>query len=196
MITWFKSVILPFTKDRCSLLVINSFSAHENIEFLNLAAAHNVDVAIIPGGCTSKIQPLDVSLNKPFKSVLKQQWIEYKDSIVDTTANPSPKDKLKPPGKDKLAQWVKSGINYLEDHNEIVQKSFLVCSITNALNGSQNHFIRCAKELPELQLPHTQEDDDDPFNNSEDEEDSSKDEEEYESSEDAEAELDEVEEDH
>ena len=83
--------------------------------------------------------------------------MEYIDSIVDTTANPSSKDKLKPPGKDKLAQWVKSGVNYLEDHNEIVQKSFLVCGITNALDGSQNHFIRCAKELPELQWKKTTE---------------------------------------
>ena len=70
----------------------------------------------------------------------------------------------------------------MEDHNEIVQKSFLVCGITNALDESQNHFIRCAKELPELQLPYTQEDNDDPFNSSEDKE--------YED-----AEFDEVEED-
>ena len=62
MFAWFKSVILPFTKDRRSLLVIDSFSAHEDIEFLNLAAAHNIDEAIIPGRCTNKIQPLDVSL--------------------------------------------------------------------------------------------------------------------------------------
>ena len=44
MITWFKSVILH------SLLIIDSFSACEDIEFLNLATAHNVDVAIIPEG--------------------------------------------------------------------------------------------------------------------------------------------------
>ena len=72
MVQWFKSVILPYTNGKCTFLVIDSFSAHEDINFLNLAHSHCVDVVIIPGGCMSKIQPLDVSLKKPFKSIVRQ----------------------------------------------------------------------------------------------------------------------------
>ncbi len=59
-------------KKKTALLLIDSFSAHETDEFLALARDNNVDVSIIPGGCTSKVQPLDVCLNKPFKGVLRQ----------------------------------------------------------------------------------------------------------------------------
>ena len=45
----------------------------------------------------------------------------------------------------------------------MVKKSFLVCGITNDLEGSENHLIRCSRELAEIQLPYIQEDDDDPF---------------------------------
>ena len=31
----------------------------------------------IPGVCTSKVQPLDVSLNKPFKSYVHHYWSDY-----------------------------------------------------------------------------------------------------------------------
>ena len=71
ILRWFKAVILPYTKGRRALLVINSFSVHKTDEYLNEAQAKNVNVCIIPGGCISKVQPLDVCLNKPFKSVLR-----------------------------------------------------------------------------------------------------------------------------
>ena len=71
MLEWFKTIILPYTKGRRSLLIIDSFSAHEETTFLELANANSVDVALIPGGCTSKVQPLDVSINNPFKAVVK-----------------------------------------------------------------------------------------------------------------------------
>ena len=85
MIHWFRSIILLHTKKgRRVLLVIDSFSAHETEEFIQLAQGNNVDIVIIPGGCISKIQPPDVCLKKPLKSVIRNKWIEYIHSLVDT----------------------------------------------------------------------------------------------------------------
>ena len=51
-----------------------------------------------PGECTSKVQPLDVSLSKPFKSYVRRYWSEY---ILEQPVNLQNKQKLKPPTKEK-----------------------------------------------------------------------------------------------
>ena len=70
MLRWFKAAVLPYTKGRRALLILDSFSAHEDQDFMCEANKNNVDVVVIPGGCTSKVQPLDVCLNKKLASVL------------------------------------------------------------------------------------------------------------------------------
>ncbi len=162
MLRWFKAVILPYTKakQKRALLIIDSFSAHESSEFLSLAKANNVDISIIPGGCTSKVQPLDVCINKPFKSVLRRHWTEHIDTMVATNPNLT---KLTTASKETICHWIKAGLDYLKQNNAIVKKSFLVCGITNALDGSENSMIHCAKELPNIQLPYVDESIDDIF---------------------------------
>ena len=60
----------------------------------------------------------------------------------------------------------KSRLGYLKQNNAIVKKSFLVCGITNALDGSENSMIHCAKELPNIQLLYVDESIDDIFQSS------------------------------
>ena len=74
----------------------------------------------------------------------------------------SPQDKFKSPDKAPVVDWIKSGMKYLHQNPEMVKKSFLVCGITNAIDGLENRFIQCARELPDIQLPSCDKDDD-PF---------------------------------
>ena len=167
MLRWFRATIVPYTRGEKALLLIDSFSAHESEEFMEMAKDNNVDVIIIPGGCTSKIQPLDVCLNKPFKSILRKKWLESIEAQVE--ANPN-LQKLTTASKETCCHWIKAGQEYLAESKEMIKKSFLVCGLTNALDGSQNDLIRCAKELPDLQLPYVDESEDDPFNHSDESE--------------------------
>lgn len=67
-----------FTKK--SLLILDSMSTHrlESIKTsLNCASTH---LAFIPGGLTSKLQPLDISVNHPFKSFIRKKWNEWMKS--------------------------------------------------------------------------------------------------------------------
>ena len=110
------------------------------------------------------MQPLDVCLNKPFKSVLHCCWHIYIDSLVANDPNP---EQLKTATKQVVCDWIKAGWDHLEAKKEMIRKSFLICGISNALNGTQNSFIHCAKELPDMQLPYLDEISDDPFHTSE-----------------------------
>jgi hypothetical protein len=51
-----------------SLLVLDAFTAHRTDTVKRRFYRKNTDIAIIPGGLTSRLQPLDVSLNKSFKA--------------------------------------------------------------------------------------------------------------------------------
>ena len=37
-------------------------------------------LAVIPGELTSKLQPLGVSVNKPFKALMKKEWTSWMQS--------------------------------------------------------------------------------------------------------------------
>ena len=53
---------------------MDSFSAHLTDDVNENLDNNSCKSIIIPGSCTSKVQPLDVSVNKPFKQILKNKW--------------------------------------------------------------------------------------------------------------------------
>ena len=128
---WFKATILPYTQGERALLCVDSFSGRETEEFMEAAKENNVDVVIILGGCTSKVQLLYVWLNKPFKSMIKNGWGILNHKWLPTKFLMS----LLLPLRTLAAKWVKAGHDYLDEHEEMVKKSFLVRGLTNALDG-------------------------------------------------------------
>lgn len=62
---------------RRSLLVLDSFEAHKTDQVKRSFKSENTDLAVIPGGLTSVLQPLDVCLNKPFKDRVRQKWMAW-----------------------------------------------------------------------------------------------------------------------
>jgi len=53
---------------------MNSFKGHKTNSVKKRCNEENTDIAIIPDGLTSVLQPLDVCLNKPFKDRLREKW--------------------------------------------------------------------------------------------------------------------------
>ena len=145
-LVWIQKVLLRYTKKQHALLVWDTFTGHMT-EQVAEKLQNKVTVAVIPGGCTSKIQPLDVCLNKPFKCYCRSQWNEY---VQKQVATQDPGERLKTASKQQVVEWVVDSNKLLDSKKEMVAKSFLVCGISNALDRSQNNMIRCAKELPDM----------------------------------------------
>jgi hypothetical protein len=71
MFWWIENIWMQRARRRNnqrSLLVLDSFTAHKTDAVKRRFREKNTDLAVIPGGLTSRLQPLDVSLNKSFKA--------------------------------------------------------------------------------------------------------------------------------
>ena len=60
-----------------SMLILDSIKAHKTTKVLELMAKNQIIPATIPGGLTKKLQQLDISINKPFKSHMRQLWRDW-----------------------------------------------------------------------------------------------------------------------
>ena len=157
MLLWIKEVWQTYTKGRHALLVLDSFRAHLTNSVKVAFAKVNTTICVIPGGCTSVLQPLDVSLNKPFKACIRQSWSEYIQQQVQQIGEDIPPKPLKIPtaGKQDIINWIKDGCQYLKDNRAMTQKSFIVTGISNALGGYEDNMIRneeLRKEIDEVMM--------------------------------------------
>lgn len=65
-----------FFHTRRALLVMNSMRAHITKEVKDVLETVNTTPAVIPGGMTKLLQPLDISVNRTFKMRMRCQWEE------------------------------------------------------------------------------------------------------------------------
>ena len=89
----------------------------------NTLQSLNVHTAVIPGGCTSKLQTLDVCINHPFKVYLEEDFdLFMEDSSKHTFTKAG---NMRAPSKMQLCDMVVNSWNRIS--NDIVEKSFLSC---------------------------------------------------------------------
>ncbi|PSN36215.1 hypothetical protein C0J52_07293 [Blattella germanica] len=100
-------------------------------------------MVVIPGGMTGMLQPLDVSVNRPFKTHLRRLYREWRCSSTEMT----PTGRLKKPSLPQMCEWIVSVWNSIPE--EMVAKSFKVRSISNAMDGSEDDAVWCASDSEE-----------------------------------------------
>ena len=91
-------------------------------------------MVILSGGCTSLAQPMDVSINKPFKDKMRELWMEWSSTCRTSIGN------LKQPTRQDAINWVSAAWEAVAE--DIVAHSFLSCGISNSLDGSEDCHIR------------------------------------------------------
>ncbi len=132
-----------------SLLVMDSFSAHLTDDVKEKLESNKVHTIIVPGGCTSVLQPLDVSLNKPFKAILRRLWQQYMMESAEELERkraegntPASQMKIPAPLKQMMVDWIVTAWLELAQKVDAVKKSFLVTGISNALGGYEDELVR------------------------------------------------------
>jgi len=60
--------------------VCDQFKAHVTESTKRLATKLRTHLTVIPGGLTSRLQPLDVSVNRPFKVFMHEEWAKWTEA--------------------------------------------------------------------------------------------------------------------
>ena len=128
-------------------MVWDSFCAHLTESVKEVLQQQNIDVAVIPGGLTPVLQPLDKCLNKPFKESMRR---EYQSQMIMGPFEFNHAGKKKVQSRNLVLCWIKK--SWREIPEEMVRKSFLTSSISNALDSTEANAIY--EEEPDI---HTEE---------------------------------------
>ena len=123
-VNWASELGLP---DHNALLTLDSFRAHTTDMIEKKMKENGTTQCIIPGGCTSKLQPLDVSINKPFKQVLKGCWTNFIHTAVAEAADQAAKTKTA--SKQQVLDWVVEAWKKIKEKKDLIIKSFQVTGI-------------------------------------------------------------------
>ena len=120
--------------DRTSLLIFDSFSAHIDEGVRNhFKAEHKTTTAVIPGGLTKKLQPLDISVNPSFKNHIREEWKKWMSQGIHTlTATP----KMRRATHEEVSNWVIRAWRAVKVSS--ITNGFKKAGITNVLGGSED----------------------------------------------------------
>ena len=83
----------------------DQFKAHVTKSTKRLATKVKTHLAVIPGGLTSQLQPLDVSVNKLFKGFMHEEWAKWTEA---PTHHVTLAGRVKQPSISNVCEWVKN----------------------------------------------------------------------------------------
>ena len=116
-------------------LVLDVHWAQKTEEIQDILEAEcNTTITYVPGGCTSLVQPVDVSFNKPFKSAVERQASQHMqdnlDSYVFGHFNAHAGGVL-------LTKWVGQAWEEVSAYKELIVRPFKKCGISIFIRGSE-----------------------------------------------------------
>ncbi|KAJ0129359.1 ER degradation-enhancing alpha-mannosidase-like protein 1 [Fusarium oxysporum f. sp. albedinis] len=141
VLKWLNEEVIPCKKPyREFMLIMDVASFHKTDAVTMLLGEKKILPAMIPPGCTILLQPLDVSINKPFKQWLQQfsdGWIAERE--LDPARNPKPWTSTEK--RVMTTHIVAKSWERLQERSDMVEKSFYTCGIGLRPDGSEEHKI-------------------------------------------------------
>ncbi|XP_049980606.1 pogo transposable element with ZNF domain isoform X2 [Alexandromys fortis] len=125
------------------MLVMDCHRTHLSEEVLALLSASNTLPAVVPAGCSSKIQPLDVCIKRTVKNFLHKKWKEQAREMADSACDSDVLLQL-------VLNWLSEVLGVIGDSPELVQRSFLVASVVPGPDGNVSSPTRNADMQEEL----------------------------------------------
>lgn len=134
---YIRLILLPYVKqtrqdlslpdDHPALVIFDRFKGQCTQGILSLLDDHNLRLAIVPANCTDRLQPLDVSVNKPAKEFLRrkfQHWYSEEVRRQIESGKPVKVDLAMSIVKPLGAQWLIDLNEYIKSNSSIVVNGF------------------------------------------------------------------------
>ena len=147
MIAYLEKIIIPYVAEsrkqlklssqHPALVIFDVFKGQCTESVIQLLEENNILYVIIPPNTTDKLQPLDLSVNKPAKDFVRRKFQEwYSDKILDQLENNIEEeiDTRLSVMKPLSAQWTIEMFNYLVSHPSIIINGFREAGITEILD--------------------------------------------------------------
>jgi hypothetical protein len=119
-----------------SMPVLDAFKGHVTDSMKDQLYKMKTDLVVIPGGMTSMLQQMGVSINKLLKDRLRQQYLTW---IMDPACELTETEKIKCAAPSEVARWVSAVWKAIPE--SIIISSFKKCCLSNALDGSKNDIV-------------------------------------------------------
>ena len=157
-LSFFNKIVFPHFKnvrkakgypdEQMSLIIMDTFKGQDNDEVAKLCRKNNCALIIVPHNLTNKFQPLDITVNKPAKSFIKDKYNMWYTEQVAKQLNEgkAPADvevslnlsEIKP----LHAKWIYEMYKYLRGRSDLVLNGFESAGITEAVEKSNEDFER------------------------------------------------------
>ena len=128
------------------LIIMDNFKGQVTEKVSSLLEKCHLHVCLLPANTTDLLQPMDISVNKPVKSFLKEQFsIWYSEQLFkqfedhndvpleDVTLDPV--DLSLGNMKNIGAKWLVEAVKYIADNPQFVVNGFIRAGICRALDG-------------------------------------------------------------
>lgn len=93
LMSWMKLTLLPFFKlhGNNALLIMDNFAGHCTEEVLRFCIKHGIHVLLLPPNTTAFMQPLDIAVNKVYKTA--QKYYAHIANLIKTEIDKANDDK-------------------------------------------------------------------------------------------------------
>ena len=141
MVKYIDNVIILYisanreSNDQSALVTMDNFKGQITPSVVSLLEDNNILVCYIPPNTTDKLQPLDISVNKPAKDFLKQKFQEwYSDQILQQLD-------LSATNRELGAKWLVEMAEYVANNPDFIVKGFLRAGISRDLDDTESDEI-------------------------------------------------------
>ena len=150
MIKYVQNIIIPYVTETrkhlqldCNhpaLVIFDVFRGQCTEAVMKLLEENNILYVLIPPNTTDKLQPLDLSVNKPAKDFMRRKFQWWYSNIVHQQLENGTEEEVDTRlsvMKPLSAQWIIEMFNYFVTHPSIVINGFREAGITEILDQNQ-----------------------------------------------------------